>query len=162
MKPLKTFETNPDVLESYHTATIHTSKGAIKVRLFGNDAPQTVTNFATLANEGFYNGLDFHRVIAGFVAQGGCPLGTGTGGPDYRIKCEVTNNPHKHKRGALSMAHAGRDTGGSQFFLCFAPQPHLDGEHTVFGQIEDEASLQVLDSLKQGDKIESVQISAQP
>ncbi|WP_221272320.1 MULTISPECIES: peptidylprolyl isomerase [unclassified Helicobacter] len=161
MKPLKVFETNPRDLESYHTATINTSKGAIKVRLFGNDAPQAVTNFATLANEGFYNGLNFHRVIAGFVAQGGCPLGTGTGGPDYRIRCEVENNPHKHKRGAMSMAHAGRDTGGSQFFLCFAPQPHLDGEHTVFGQIEDEASLQVLDSLKQGDKIESVQISAQ-
>ncbi|BDQ26810.1 peptidylprolyl isomerase [Helicobacter heilmannii] len=161
MKPLKIFETNLKDLQSYHTATINTSKGAIKVHLFGNDAPQAVTNFATLANEGFYNGLNFHRVIAGFVAQGGCPLGTGTGGPEYRIKCEVINNPHKHKRGAMSMAHAGRDTGGSQFFLCFAPQPHLDGEHTVFGQIEDEASLHVLDNLKQGDKIESIHISAQ-
>ncbi|WP_104749441.1 peptidylprolyl isomerase [Helicobacter cynogastricus] len=159
MKPLKTYEIDPQVLATYQYATIFTNKGKIKVRLFGTDAPQAVTNFATLAQEGFYNGLKFHRVIAGFVAQGGCPLGTGTGGPGYCIKCEVQNNPHKHKRGALSMAHAGRDTGGSQFFLCFAPQPHLDGEHTVFGQIEDTDSLKVLDSLKQDDVMETIQIT---
>ncbi|WP_104638560.1 peptidylprolyl isomerase [Helicobacter bizzozeronii] len=161
MDTLKTYNLEPQVLATYNYATIHTNKGVIKIRLFGKDAPQAVSNFATLANEGFYNGLSFHRVIAGFVAQGGCPYGSGTGGPGHRIKCEVQNNPHKHKRGALSMAHAGRDTGGSQFFLCFAPQPHLDGEHTVFGQIEEEQSLKVLDSLKQGDVMESVQISAE-
>ncbi|WP_104629096.1 peptidylprolyl isomerase [Helicobacter bizzozeronii] len=161
METLKTYNLDSQVLATYNYATIHTNKGAIKIRLFGKDAPQAVSNFATLANEGFYNGLSFHRVIAGFVAQGGCPYGSGTGGPGHRIKCEVQNNPHKHKRGALSMAHAGRDTGGSQFFLCFAPQPHLDGEHTVFGQIEEEQSLKVLDSLKQGDVMESVQISAE-
>ncbi|WP_104579067.1 peptidylprolyl isomerase [Helicobacter felis] len=159
MKPLKTYEIDPEALATYGYATILTNKGKIKIRLFGADAPQTVSNFATLAKEGFYNGLSFHRVIAGFVAQGGCPFGTGTGGPDHRIKCEVQNNPHKHKRGALSMAHAGRDTGGSQFFLCFAPQPHLDGEHTVFGQIEDAESLKVLDSLQQGDVMETIQIT---
>ncbi|WP_205426774.1 peptidylprolyl isomerase [Helicobacter suis] len=161
MKALKVYEIDPTLLASYQYAVIKTSKGAIKIHLFGQEAPQAVTNFATLAKEGFYNGLNFHRVITGFVAQGGCPLGTGMGGPDYRIRCEVQNNPHKHKRGALSMAHAGRDTGGSQFFLCFEPQPHLDGEHTVFGQIEEEESLRVLDSLKQGDIIETIHILAQ-
>ncbi|WP_104751169.1 peptidylprolyl isomerase [Helicobacter salomonis] len=159
MKSLKVYEIDPDVLATYNYAIIQTNKGAIRVHLFGADAPQAVCNFATLANDGFYNGLSFHRVIAGFVAQGGCPQGTGTGGPGYCIKCEVQGNPHKHKRGTLSMAHAGRDTGGSQFFLCFAPQPHLDGEHTVFGQIEDSDSLKVLDSLKQGDIMESICIS---
>lgn len=103
--------------------------------LFENEAPGTVANFEKLANSKFYDGLYFHRVIAGFVAQGGCPLGNGTGGPGYTIKCEVDNNPHKHIKGAMSMAHAGRDTGGSQFFICFEPQPHLDGVHTVFGQV---------------------------
>lgn len=161
LKDLKTYQIDPETLGGYKVATIHTNRGAIRVCLFGKDAPQTVTNFATLAHEGFYNSLTFHRVIAGFVAQGGCPYGTGTGGPDYRIKCEVQGNPHKHKRGALSMAHAGRDTGGSQFFICFAPQPHLDGQHTVFGQIEDPESLRVLDTLKQGDVIERVSITSE-
>ena len=101
-------------------------------------------------------------MIQGFVAQGGCPIGNGTGGPGYRIKCELDNNPHKHKKGVLSMAHAGRDTGGSQFFICFAQQPHLDGEHTVFGGIEtgDLESFKVLDSIKQGDIIESISIAS--
>lgn len=130
------------------------------MKLFGESAPQAVSNFAALARDGFYNGLTFHRVIAGFVAQGGCPRGVGTGGPGYRIACELKGNPHRHKRGALSMAHAGRDTGGSQFFLCFVDLPHLDGEHTVFGQIEDEQSLAVLDSLKQDDTMTSITISS--
>ena len=132
---------------------IETPKGIMKIKLFPNEAPNTVANFASLAKSGFYDGLNFHRVIPGFVAQGGCPEGSGRGGPGYRIACELDNNPHKHLKGTLSMAHAGRNTGGSQFFICFAPQPHLDGEHTVFGQIEDEESLKVLDSIQQGDTI---------
>lgn len=166
-EPLKTFETNEGQLAGLNYALIKVATpsgeavGEMKLSLFPKDAPQSVTNFATLAREGFYNGLNFHRVIPGFVAQGGCPVGNGTGGPGYTIKCELKNNPHKHKKGALSMAHAGRDTGGSQFFICFAPQPHLDGEHTVFGAIDpkDTESMRVLDSIKEGYIIESIQIA---
>ncbi len=160
MKELKIYDIPNEELESYKFALITTNKGEILINLFAKDAPQAVSNFATLAKEGFYDGLSFHRVIAGFVAQGGCPIGNGTGGPNWRIKCEVTNNPNRHKRGALSMAHAGRDTGGSQFFLCFVDLPHLDGEHTVFGQIDkvNRDSFKVLDSLKQGDIIENIKI----
>ncbi len=153
---LKTFNLSKEELAKLEYAVIQTEKGNLKVKLFSQEAPNTVANFAHLAKEGFYKGLNFHRVIPGFVAQGGCPNGDGRGGPGYRIACELENNPHKHLRGTLSMAHAGRDTGGSQFFICFAPQPHLDGEHTVFGQIEDEESLKVLDSIKQGDKITDI------
>ena len=155
---LKDFNLSKDELAALQNAIIHTEKGDMKIKLFPEAAPNTVANFASLAKSGFYNNLNFHRVIAGFVAQGGCPNGDGRGGPEYRIKCELQNNLHKHLRGTLSMAHAGRDTGGSQFFICFAPQPHLDGEHTVFGQIEDKDSLKVLDSLKQGDKILNIEI----
>lgn len=160
MKELKTFSPSKEELASYAKAKIATSNGDIIVRFFGEAAPQAVTNFATLAKSGFYDNLTFHRVIDGFVAQGGCPKGDGTGGPGYAIACEVASNPHKHKRGALSMAHAGRDTGGSQFFLCFVDLPHLDGEHTVFGSIEeqDKDSFAALDSLKQGDSIVSIEI----
>lgn len=162
---LKVFDIKQEELEKLNYAIIKVKRangeplGAITLKLF-LEAPQSVTNFATLAQNGFYNGLTFHRVIPGFVAQGGCPYGNGTGGPGYRIKCELSNNPHKHTKGALSMAHAGRDTGGSQFFICFAPQPHLDGEHTVFGRIEanDKVSLSVLDGIKEGDIIESITI----
>lgn len=150
---LKTFNLSQEELAKLEYAVIETPKGKMKIKLFPNEAPNTVANFASLAKSGFYDGLNFHRVIAGFVAQGGCPEGSGRGGPGYRIACELDNNPHKHLKGTLSMAHAGRNTGGSQFFICFAPQPHLDGEHTVFGQIEDEESLKVLDSIKQGDTI---------
>lgn len=153
---IKEFETNG--LEKLNYAVITTDSGVIKLDLFPNDAPQTVLNFANLANSGFYDGLNFHRVISGFVAQGGCPNGSGMGGPGYRIRCELKNNPNKHERGALSMAHAGRDTGGSQFFICFAPCPHLNGEHTVFGQIKDEESFAVLDSLKQGSIINNIAV----
>ncbi|AWI34272.1 peptidylprolyl isomerase [Helicobacter apodemus] len=149
----KTFDTSKEVLDKLQFAMIKTQKGNMSIRLFPNEAPNTVANFASLAQSGFYDNLNFHRVIAGFVAQGGCPEGSGRGGPGYSIACELENNPHKHLKGTLSMAHAGRDTGGSQFFICFAPQPHLDGEHTVFGQIEDKESLKVLDSLKEGDII---------
>ena len=119
-----------------------TDEGTITFELFSNDAPNTVDNFIKLVNEGFYNGLAFHRVIPGFMAQGGCPNTRegsngmpGTGGPGYSIKCEI--NPKKHLKGSLSMAHAGKDTGGSQFFIVYEPQPHLDGVHTVFGKTEN-------------------------
>ncbi len=119
-----------------------TDEGIITFELFSNDAPNTVDNFIKLVNEGFYNGLTFHRVIPGFMAQGGCPNTRegsngmpGTGGPGYSIKCEI--NPRKHLKGSLSMAHAGKDTGGSQFFIVYEPQPHLDGVHTVFGKTEN-------------------------
>ena len=150
---LKVFNLPKEELEKLESALIQTEKGDMKIKLFLNEAPNTVANFAHLAQTGFYNSLIFHRVIPGFVAQGGCPEGSGRGGPGYKIACELENNPHKHLKGTLSMAHAGRNTGGSQFFICFAPQPHLNGEHTVFGQIEDEESLKVLDSIKQNDKI---------
>ena len=158
---LKKYDYTEDELKNFSHAIIHTDKGDIKLKLYPEEAPNTVANFATLANEGFYNNLNFHRVIPGFVAQGGCPHGTGTGGPGWSIACECDNNTHKHERGTLSMAHAGRDTGGSQFFICFAPQPHLDGVHTVFGGIEkdDSDSFKVLDSLEQGDKINSIEIT---
>lgn len=156
---LKIYEISQEELQKFKYAIILTNKGAMHFELFGSDAPQNVTNFATLANEGFYQGLTFHRVIPNFVAQGGCPIGNGCGGPGYSIKCEVQNNPHKHIKGALSMAHAGRDTGGSQFFICFTSLPHLDGEHTVFGQIIDESSMEVLDNIRGNDVIEEIIIS---
>lgn len=134
-------------------AIMETDKGTINLELFDKDAPGTVQNFVDLANKGFYDNLDFHRVIPNFMVQGGCPKGTGTGGPGYTIKCEINDN--KHLAGTLSMAHAGRDTGGSQFFICHAPQPHLDGVHTVFGKTED---MNVVNSIQKGDKIVSVKI----
>ncbi|MFS0863488.1 peptidylprolyl isomerase [Fredinandcohnia sp. 179-A 10B2 NHS] len=128
----------------------------IVAQLFPEDAPGTVANFEKLANEGFYNGLTFHRVIPGFVAQGGCPRGNGTGGPGYTIKCETEGNPHKHIAGALSMAHAGKDTGGSQFFIVHEPQPHLDGVHTVFGQVIE--GLDSIYRIRQGDVMKEVKV----
>jgi peptidyl-prolyl cis-trans isomerase B (cyclophilin B) len=120
----------------------------ILIELYPNEAPGTVANFEKLANEGFYNGLNFHRVIPGFVSQGGCPHGVGYGGPGYTIKCETAGNPHKHVPGSLSMAHAGKDTGGSQFFLVHEAQPHLNGVHTVFGQVVE--GLDIVLNMKQG------------
>ncbi|WP_316569988.1 peptidylprolyl isomerase [Neobacillus sp. YIM B06451] len=128
----------------------------IEFELYPEEAPGTVENFETLANKGFYNGLTFHRVIPGFVSQGGCPHGTGTGGPGYTIKCETEGNPHKHVAGALSMAHAGRDTGGSQFFIVHDPQPHLDGVHTVFGKVT--SGLETARSMRNGDVMEKVEV----
>ncbi|EAK0445598.1 TPA: peptidylprolyl isomerase [Campylobacter lari] len=146
--------------KKYNFAIISTEKGDMKLELFPDEAPQTVCNFANLANDGFYNELVFHRVIPNFVIQGGCPYGIGSGGPGYEIECECDDQKHKHLRGSLSMAHAGRDTGGSQFFICHSSQPHLDGVHTIFGQIspEDKESLEVLDSIRAGDKIKTIQI----
>lgn len=129
---------------------------AIVLELFENDAPGTVANFEKLANTGFYDGLNFHRVIPGFVAQGGCPNGTGMGGPGYTIKCETEGNPNKHVKGALSMAHAGKDTGGSQFFICHDAFPHLDGVHTVFGQVIE--GIDTVDRIKQGDVMKKVEV----
>lgn len=163
MEELKTYNIKQEELDKLQYAVISTEKGDMLLKLFPQDAPQTVTNFATLAKNGFYDGLIFHRVIDGFVAQGGCPYGSGTGGPGYRIKCELTNNPNRHKKGSISMAHAGRDTGGSQFFLCFVELPHLDGEHTVFGRIEpnNKESLKILDSISPNDKIITIKILEQ-
>lgn len=138
-------------------ARIETEKGHITIELYPDEAPGTVANFQKLADSGFYNGLTFHRVIPNFVIQGGCPRGDGTGGPGYTIKCETEGNPHKHLRGSLSMAHAGKDTGGSQFFICHAPQPHLDGVHTVFGRVTD--GLDVVDAIRAGDRMVAVNVS---
>lgn len=131
-------------------------KGDITIELFDKEAPGTVANFEKLIKEGFYDGLIFHRVIPGFVAQGGCPNGTGTGGPGYTIKDELIGNPHKHERGALSMAHRGPNTGGSQFFIVYEPQPHLDGVHTVFGKVIE--GMDVVDAIQQGDRMTKVEV----
>ncbi|VBB05395.1 cyclophilin peptidyl-prolyl cis-trans isomerase signature [Lucifera butyrica] len=135
-------------------AIVEMDKGKVVIELFANEAPKTVANFEKLINEGFYNGLTFHRVIKGFVAQGGCPNGNGTGGPGYTISCETKGNPHKHERGALSMAHRGPNTGGSQFFIVYEPQPHLDGVHTVFGKVIE--GMDVVDRIEQGDIMNKV------
>jgi len=134
-------------------AEIQTEKGTMKVKFFEEDAPKTVENFVKLVNLGFYDGLIFHRVIPNFVVQAGCPYGTGTGGPGYTIKCELNGNNQYHDRGVLSMAHAGRDTGGSQFFICHSREntQHLDRQHTVFGKVYE--GLDVLDQIRQGDEI---------
>ncbi len=134
-------------------AIMVTSKGTINLELFDKDAPNTVKNFSDLSKKGFYNGLKFHRVIKDFMIQGGCPLGTGTGGPGYKIKCEI--NKQKHTPGTLSMAHAGKDTGGSQFFITHTTTPWLDGVHTVFGRTTD---MDVVNAIAQGDTITSVTI----
>lgn len=160
MEAIKSYSPTAQELAEWKFALIETDKGVMKVELFGEEAPQAVANFAHLANSGFYDGLNFHRVIPNFVIQGGCPYGTGTGGPGWRIKCECAGQKSKHERGSLSMAHAGRDTGGSQFFVCHSAQPHLNGVHTVFGKVVDEAGLKVLDAVRQGDKILSIRTAA--
>ncbi len=139
-------------------AEIHTQKGVMKVNFYENDAPNTVDNFIKLSKQGFYNGLTFHRVIPDFVIQGGCPNGTGAGGPGYNIKCELTGENQYHDRGVLSMAHAGRNTGGSQFFVCHSRKntSHLDRNHTCFGKVYE--GLEVIDAICQGDKIEKIEI----
>lgn len=140
------------------TAAIHTDKGVMKVKFFEEDAPNTVENFCKLSKSGFYDGLTFHRVIPNFVIQGGCPIGDGTGGPGYTIKCETSGNNQYHDRGVLSMAHAGRDTGGSQFFICHNREntKHLDRRHTCFGKVYE--GLEVIDKIRQGDKINKIEI----
>lgn len=134
---------NPQVL-------LKTTKGDVVIELYEDEAPNTVANFVNLVEKKYYNGLKFHRVIEGFMAQGGCPKGTGSGGPGYCIACEVDlPGAHKHERGSLSMAHRGRDTGGSQFFITFTDTPHLNGKHTVFGRVIK--GMNVVDSLQRID-----------
>ena len=139
-------------------AVIKTSKGDIRVQLAGKDAPIHVGNFVELATKGFYDNLKFHRYVPGFVIQGGCPRGDGTGGPGYKIKCETSAPRQYHDRGVLSMAHAGKDTGGSQFFICCAREStqHLDGRHTCFGRVVE--GLDVIDDIRPGDLILSIRI----
>ena len=146
------------------TATIETSKGTIVADLFDTEVPGTVSNFEKLANSEFYDGTRFHRVIQNFMIQGGDPLSkeagnprVGTGGPGYKIKCETQLNTHKHVAGSLSMAHAGKDTGGSQFFICHSPQSHLDKVHTVFGQVRQ--GMDVVNGIKQNDVITSIRVT---
>jgi peptidyl-prolyl cis-trans isomerase B (cyclophilin B) len=137
---------------------IATDKGEMIAELYDNETPVTTENFKNLIRKNFYDGLNFHRVIPNFVIQGGCPNGTGTGGPGYQIPCEVTAPKQFHDKGVLSMAHAGRNTGGSQFFICHNRQgtQHLDGNHTCFGKVIE--GLDVIDLIRQGDKINSISI----
>lgn len=141
------------------TGTIKTAKGDMKVEFYDADAPNTVANFVKLAKDGYYNGLTFHRVIPDFVIQGGCPDGTGAGGPGYQIDCELTGGNQHHDRGVLSMAHAGKNTGGSQFFVCHSRNntAHLDGVHTCFGKVVE--GLDVIDAINGGDKINEIVIN---
>ncbi|HNP16815.1 MAG TPA: peptidylprolyl isomerase [Fulvivirga sp.] len=143
-----------------NTAEIVTGKGTMKVEFYDKDAPKTVENFITLAKKGFYDGLTFHRVLPNFVIQGGCPEGTGAGGPGYSIDCELDGENQYHDRGVLSMAHAGRNTGGSQFFICHSRDntAHLDRNHTCFGKVVE--GLEVIDAIKQGDVIEKIVVAS--
>ncbi len=141
------------------TANILTEKGNMKVEFYDQDAPNTVDNFCKLAESGYYNNTTFHRVIPDFVVQGGDPTGTGAGGPGYSIKCELDGGNQYHDRGVLSMAHRGRDTGGSQFFICHGRQntQHLDRNHTCFGKVVE--GLDVIDQIRQGDKILTITVT---
>ena len=144
-------------------AILETVRGTVEAELFADEVPNTVANFAKLANSGFYDGTRFHRVIPNFMIQGGDPHSktgqgrVGTGGPGYTIKCETEKNVHKHVAGTLSMAHAGKDTGGSQFFICHSPQAHLDRKHTVFGQVIE--GMDVVNAIRQDDLITSLRVA---
>ncbi len=137
--------------------TLETNRGVIELELFPGYAPKTVNNFVFLAREGFYDGVTFHRVIADFMIQGGDPTGTGRGGPGYRFEDELAGNPLKHEAKVISMANAGPDTNGSQFFITHSPQPHLNGKHTVFGKVV--AGSEVVDAIQQGDQMQKVSVS---
>jgi len=141
------------------TAEMQTDKGVMKIQFYEKDAPNTVKNFVDLSKKGFYDGVIFHRVIPDFVIQGGDPTGTGRGGPGYHIKCELTGGNQYHERGVLSMAHAGKDTGGSQFFICHSRTntAHLDRKHTCFGKVVE--GLDVIDKIREKDKIIKVTIT---
>ncbi|MFZ2487040.1 MAG: peptidylprolyl isomerase [Anaerolineae bacterium] len=140
-----------------YTATIHTNRGDIVIALDAKNAPKTVNNFVFLAQDGFYDGVTFHRVIRDFMIQGGDPSGTGMGGPGYKFEDEVRTNPLKHETGVLSMANAGPNTNGSQFFITHSPQPHLNGRHTVFGKVT--SGMDVVNAIRQGDVMTRVEIS---
>jgi peptidyl-prolyl cis-trans isomerase B (cyclophilin B) len=144
--------------ETVQKAEIHTVRGVMKIEFYAEDAPKTVENFVKLAKAKFYDGLTFHRVVPNFVIQGGCPNGNGTGGPGYTIPCETTGGNQYHDRGVLSMAHAGKDTGGSQFFICHNRQgtAHLDGAHTVFGKVYE--GVEIVDLIQQHDVINKIVI----
>ena len=159
---LKEYDYTQEEMEKFQYAKITTNKGVIMIKLTPETTTNTVANFAYLANDAYYDGLKFHRVIPGFMAQGGCPDGSGTGGPEWAIECETSKGVQQHRIGSLSMAHAGKNTGGSQFFITFVPCPHLDGGHTIFGNIEvdDEQSFEVLSNIEQEDIIESIEILA--
>ena len=140
-----------------YQALIQTDKGAIELELYPQHAPKTVNNFVFLAREGFYDGVSFHRVISDFMIQGGDPTGTGRGGRGYKFEDEIKGNPLKHETGVISMANAGQNTNGSQFFITHSPQPHLNGNHTVFGKVI--AGQNVVDAIRQGDRILKVEIT---
>ena len=156
LKPMSYSAPPPMTIDTskQYTATIETGKGNLVLELFASDVPVTVNNFVFLAREGFYDGTTFHRVIPDFMAQGGDPTGTGTGGPGYKFADEFTE--HTHVTGALSMANSGPNTNGSQFFITYAPQPHLDGHHSVFGQLID--GMDVLKAIKNGDTVVRITI----
>jgi peptidyl-prolyl cis-trans isomerase B (cyclophilin B) len=145
-----------DVKKTY-LATMETNRGTVELELYPEHAPKTVNNFCFLAREGFYDGVTFHRVIPNFVIQGGDPTGTGSGGPGYKFEDELKGNPLKHERGVISMANAGPNTNGSQFFITHSPQPHLNGRHTVFGKVVK--GLDVVDAIRQGDTMTKVTIA---
>lgn len=157
----KQYSKYPDMVidpKKTYKATIKTGKGDIELDLFAADTPKTVNNFVFLARDGFYNGLTFHRVINNFMSQGGDPNGDGRGGPGYKFEDETRGNSRqKHETGSLSMANAGPNTNGSQFFICHGPQPHLDGKHTVFGKVT--SGQNVVNSLKNGDVMTEVLIT---
>lgn len=160
--PAKKYDAAPPMtidLQKKYAATFKTNRGEIIVDLFATDAPLTVNNFVFLARDGFYDGTVFHRVITPFMIQGGDPTATGSGGPGYRFRDETNGNPNRHQRGSLSMANAGPNTNGSQFFITHAPQPHLDGKHTVFGQVR--SGQEIVDATQQGDTLVSVTITEQ-
>lgn len=156
---MKQWKTPPvmqiDLKKKYY-AQIETSKGTVEIEFFTEYAPKTVNNFVFLANENFYDGVTFHRVIANFVIQGGDPTGTGRGGPGYQFEDELKNNPLKHETGMMSMANAGANTNGSQFFITHSPQPHLNGKHTVFGKVVK--GMDVVNAIQQGDIMMKVTI----
>lgn len=145
-----------DTTRSYQV-TIETDRGTIQLELFPQHAPKTVNNFVFLAQEGFYDGVVFHRVISNFMIQGGDPTGSGRGGPGYRFEDEFSGNPLRHERGVISMANAGPGTNGSQFFITHGPQPHLDGKHTVFGKVT--GGLDVVDAIRQGDTMRKITVT---
>lgn len=156
----KKWNTSPDMqidLKKNYVASIETDKGTIEIQLYPQHAPKTVNNFVFLAKEGFYDGLTFHRVISNFMIQGGDPTGTGRGDPGYKFGDELYGNPLKHETGSLSMANAGPNTNGSQFFITHAPQPHLNGHHTVFGKVIK--GQEVVDAIQQGDHMLKITIT---
>jgi peptidyl-prolyl cis-trans isomerase B (cyclophilin B) len=159
--PTKQWDSPPEMqidISKKYRVTIKTNRGDIELELFPEHAPKTVNNFVYLAGEGFYDGISFHRVIDNFMVQGGDPTGSGAGGPGYRFEDELASNPLTHKRCVISMANSGPNTNGSQFFITHAPQPHLDGKHTVFGVVVEGDD--IVDTIQQGDTME--QVSATP